>query len=218
MLTLICHTVNYKLIYKGGGDNLIEVLKVWVTNITIAIFFITAVEMILPDNNMKKYAKFVLGLMLIVVIINPIIKIFDKDFDFYSYSNKATSYMESSTAVTDIKKYKDINILNTTENFKKNLENECIINLEEAYPENKYNADIEIIYDDKNGVFNINRVEIGIVDKGVKNIRKIEINTKSVNASKKNILKGEQGDKIKRLLSSKFKISGDIITVYKLNS
>ena len=121
-------------------------------------------------------------------------------------------------SVTDIKKYKDINILNTTENFKKNLENQCIINLEEAYPENQYNADIEIVYDDKNGVFNIKRVEIGIVDKGVKNIRKIEINTKSVNASKKNILQGEQGDKIKRLLSSKFKISGDIITVYKLNS
>ena len=61
---------------------MIEGLKVWVTNITIAIFFITAVEMILPDNSMRKYAKFVLGLMLIVVIINPIMKIFDKDFNF----------------------------------------------------------------------------------------------------------------------------------------
>ena len=197
---------------------MIEALKVWVTNITIAIFFIAAVEMILPDNNMRKYAKFVLGLMLIVVIINPIIKIFDKDFDFYSYSNKATSYMDSNASGGDIKKYKDINILNTGENFKKNLENECITNLEETYPENKYNADIEVIYDDKNAVFNIKRVEIGIVDKGVKNIRNIEIDTKSVNASKKNILQGEQGNKIKRTLSSKFKISGDVITVYKLDS
>lgn len=197
---------------------MIEVLKVWVTNITIAIFFITAVEMILPDNNMKKYAKFVLGLMLIVVIINPIIKIFNKDFDFYSYSNKATNYMESSTVVADIQKYKDINILNTTENFKVNLEKQCILDLEEAYPENQYNADIEITYDDKKAIFNINRVEIGIEGKGVKNIRKIEINTKSVNTSNRNILQGEQGDKIKRLLSSKFKISGDIITVYKLDS
>ncbi|MBU3091550.1 stage III sporulation protein AF [Clostridium sp. CM028] len=197
---------------------MIEGLKVWVTNITIAIFFITAVEMILPDNSMRKYAKFVLGLMLIVVIINPIMKIFDKDFDFNSYSNKATTYMEGSNTEKDIKKYKDINILNTTENFKKNLENECIINLEEEYPENKYNADIEIVYDSKNLIFKINTVEIGIVEKGVKKIENIEINTKSVNASKKNIMQGEQGNKIKRLLSSKFKISGDAITVYKLNS
>jgi stage III sporulation protein AF len=203
---------------KGGGANLIEGLKVWVTNITIAIFFITAVEMILPDNNMKKYAKFVLGLLLIVVIINPIIKIFNKEFDFYSYSNKATNYMESSTVVTDMQKYKDINISNTTENFKVNLEKQCIMNLQETYPENKYNADIDISYDEKNTVFNIDKIEIGIVSIGVKNIKKIEINTKSVNASNKNILLGEAGDKIKRLLSSKFKISDKIITVYKLNS
>jgi len=196
---------------------LIDTLKIWVTNITIAMFFITAIEMILPDNNMKKYAKFVLGLMLIVVIINPIIKIFNKAFNFSSYSNKATYYMESSTAVTDVKKYKEINIINTTENFKVNLEKQCIANLDEAYPDQQYNADIEIVYDEKNGVYNIKKVEIGIVDKGVKNIKKIEINTKSVSASKGNILSGEQGDKIKRLLSNKFKISGNIITVYKLN-
>jgi len=197
---------------------LIELLKTWVTNITIAIFFITAVEMILPDNNMKKYAKFVLGLMLIVVIINPIMKIFDKDFDFSAYANKATSYMASNTSVADIKKYKDINILNTTENFKKNLENQCITNLEETYPENKYNANINIAYDSQKGVYNINKVEIGIVDKSVGNIKKIEINTKSVIASNKNILNDEQGNKIKKLLSTELKISNDVITVYKLNS
>ncbi|MGK0466264.1 stage III sporulation protein AF [Clostridium sp.] len=197
---------------------MIEVLKVWVTNITIAVFFITAVEMILPDNNMKKYAKFVLGLMLIVVIINPVIKIFDKNFDLYSYSNKAVSYMESSTSATDIKKYKDINIIKTSDNFKNNLEKECIIDLQEAFPENKYNADIEIMYDDKISQFNINKVEIGIVEGGVRNISEIKIDTKSVNASKRNILEGEEGDKIKSRLSSKFQISKDVITVYKLES
>ena len=197
---------------------MIESLKVWVTNITIAIFFITAVEMILPDNNMRKYAKFVLGLMLIVVIINPIIKIFDKNFDLTAYATKATSYMESNTSLTDIKKYKDINIVNTTENFKKNLENQCVTNLEQTYPENKYNADIKVVYDSKNQVFNINTVQIEIVDKGVVNIKNIEINTKSVSVSNKNILNDQQGNKIKKLLSTELKISNNAITVYKLNS
>jgi stage III sporulation protein AF len=197
---------------------LIEGLKAWIVNITIAIFFTTAVEMILPDNNMKKYAKFVLGLLLIVVIITPLIKIFDKNFDFYSYSNKAISYMDNNTTDMDLKKYKDISILNTSENFKKNLEKECILNLEEIYPENMYNADIEVIYDDKNGVFNINKVEIGIIDKGVKKIKNIDISTKSATALKGDILQGEQSEKIRKVLSSKFQISTDIITVYKLNS
>lgn len=197
---------------------MIDLLKVWVTNITVAIFFITAVEMILPDNSMKKYAKFILGLMLIVVIINPIIKLFDKNFDLNSYSSKATSYMEGSTAVTDVQKYKNSNIINTTENFKKNLQNECITNLEETYPENKYNADIDIVYDSKNGVFNINRVEIEIVEGGVQIVKNIKIDTQSVNASNKNVLNDAQGNKIKTLLSNKLKISDNVITVYKLNS
>ena len=197
---------------------MIDLLKVWITNITIAVFFITAVEMILPDNSMKKYAKFVLGLLLIVVIINPIMKIFDKNFDLGSYSNKAKSYMESKDSVSNIKKYKDANILNTTENFKKNLEKECITNLDEAYPENKYDADIEIVYDSKNQIFNINSVQIKIVDGGISNVKNIEINTKSVSASRKNILLNEQGNKIKKLISNKFKINNDVITVYKLNS
>ncbi|MBK5241307.1 stage III sporulation protein AF [Clostridium sp.] len=197
---------------------MIELLKVWVTNITIAVFFITAVEMILPDNNIKKYAKFVLGLILIVVIINPLMKILDKNFDLYSYSNKATSYMESSTPATDIKKYKDINIIKTSDNFKNNLEKECITDLQEAFPENKYNADIEIVYDDSDSQFNINKMEIGIAEGGVKNISKIKIDTTSVNASKRTILNGEEGDKIKSRLSSKFQISKDVIIVYKLDS
>lgn len=197
---------------------MIELLKVWVTNITIAIFFITAVEMILPDNSMKKYAKFVLGLMLIVVIINPIMKVFDKGFNLDSYSSKATSYLEGSTSKTDIKKYKDINILNTTQNFEKNLEAECITNLEDAYPDSKYNADIKIVYDSQNGVFNINTVDIGVVDKGVASIKNIDINTTSVSTSNKDILQDEQGNKIKQLISSELKISNDAITVYKLNS
>ena len=197
---------------------MIDLLKVWVTNITVAIFFITAVEMILPDNNMKKYAKFVMGLMLIVVIINPIIKIFDKDFDLNSYSSKATSYMEGSTQVSDMKKYKDINIVNTKENFKKNLQKECITNLEGTYPENKYNADVDVVYDSKNGVYNINTVKIEVVDSGVQSVENIKIDTRSVDASNKNVLTNTQGKQIKKLLSNKLKISDNVITVYKVNS
>jgi len=197
---------------------LIELLKVWITSITIAVFFITAVEMILPDNSMKKYSKFVLGLILIVVIINPIIKVFDKNFNLNSYSDKVTSYMETGTSEADIKKYKDSNILNTSENFKNNLEKDCISNIEEVYPENKYNADIQIVYDSKNGVFNIGSVGIEVVGLGVKNINNIEINVKSVSAPQKDILKGNEGNKIKKLISSKYKISNDVITVYKSNS
>ena len=48
----------------------------FVITLVATIIFMTAVEIISPDNSMKKYIKFVLGLILVSVMINPIIKFF----------------------------------------------------------------------------------------------------------------------------------------------
>ena len=127
-------------------------------------------------------------------------------------------FRSGSTQVSDMKKYKETNIVNTTENFKENLQKECITNLEGTYPENKYNANVDVVYDSKKGVFNINNVKIEVVDSGVQRVENIKIDTKSVDASNKNVLTNTQGKQIKKLLSSKLKISDDVITVYKVNS
>ncbi len=52
-----------------------ELLNKFVITLVTILIFITAVEMIAPDNSMKKYLKFVLGLILITVILNPILTI-----------------------------------------------------------------------------------------------------------------------------------------------
>ena len=50
----------------------------FIVTLVIMMIFITAVEIIAPDNSMKKYIKFVLGLILISVMLNPIIYFFTK--------------------------------------------------------------------------------------------------------------------------------------------
>ena len=45
----------------------------FVITLVATMIFMTAVEIISPDNSMKKYIKFVLGLILISVMINPIV-------------------------------------------------------------------------------------------------------------------------------------------------
>ena len=50
-----------------------EILKDWISDICVSILFMTAVELVLPENSIKKYSKFVLGLIFIVVVINHII-------------------------------------------------------------------------------------------------------------------------------------------------
>ena len=55
-----------------------ELLKGFVITLVTTIIFMTAVELIAPDNSMKKYIKFILGLLLISVILTPIVAMLTK--------------------------------------------------------------------------------------------------------------------------------------------
>lgn len=52
---------------------MIEGLKNWAQGIVIAIIIGTILEMILPENNNKKYIKTVIGLYIVFTIISPVI-------------------------------------------------------------------------------------------------------------------------------------------------
>ena len=100
---------------------MIQSLREWLTGICTAVFFIIAVEMILPENSMKKYCKFVLGLILITVFINPIIKVFNRDFNITSYTEKAMESFErdfgTKKSSSEFDEYKKKNISDTIDTF-----------------------------------------------------------------------------------------------------
>ncbi len=193
---------------------MLEHLKVWVINICTAVFFITAVEMILPDNKMKKYAKFVLGLILITVIMNPIIKIFNNDFNLESYVNSASKYFEEKEYTKDYDKYKISSIDNTVNVFSKNLENLCIEKLREKFPKDDYEVIVDAGYDTEKENFVINTINVGITEGKVKKIKKIKINdSKEVSSSE--IEDYKKSNIIKEYLSQLMNVPTDKIKVYK---
>lgn len=53
----------------------------WVTNIIIFIILATIMDMLLPNTAMRKYAKMVIGLLLITVLLSPIFKLLSTDVD-----------------------------------------------------------------------------------------------------------------------------------------
>ncbi|WP_010173532.1 stage III sporulation protein AF [Bacillus coahuilensis] len=53
----------------------------WITNIIIFILLATVIEMLLPSNQMKKYTKMVIGLLLISIILTPLFKLLSQDFE-----------------------------------------------------------------------------------------------------------------------------------------
>jgi stage III sporulation protein AF len=56
-------------------------LTEWITNIIVFILLAVIIDLLLPNSSMQKYAKMVISLLLIIVIINPIFKIFSKDMN-----------------------------------------------------------------------------------------------------------------------------------------
>ncbi|APF27045.1 stage III sporulation protein AF [Clostridium sporogenes] len=196
---------------------MLQWLKEWITNIAVAVFFITAIEMLLPKNNIKKYGKFVLGLILITVILNPIIKIFNKDYNISQYADKATASFNNAEYKNDFDKYKKKNREETLNNFKANLQNQTKKKLEEKFPENKYEVSVEIAYDEEKDNLQIKSMDVGVkgnkIEK-IKKVNKINIGNNENGKEDKKTFEGE--GKIKQFISNEFKVSSGVIKVYKL--
>ncbi|NFB06956.1 stage III sporulation protein AF [Clostridium botulinum] len=196
---------------------MLQWLKEWITNIAVAVFFITAIEMLLPKNNIKKYGKFVLGLILITVILNPIIKIFNKDYNISQYVEKATASFNNVDYKNDFDKYKKKNREETLNNFKANLQNQTKKRLEEKFPENKYEVNVEIAYDEEKDNLEIKSMDVGVKGNKIEKIKKVnKINIGSNENGKEDKKSFEGKGKIKQFISNESKVSSEVIKVYKL--
>ncbi len=195
---------------------MMQQLKDWVINICIVVFFVTAVEMILPDNKMKKYAKLVLGLIIISVLMKPIIKIFDKNYDIDTYASRAAETLSKGNYSEDFTKYEKSNISSTIENFNSNLKTLCEKTLKEKMPQYSYDVQAKTDYNKENSKFEIKEIKVAVQDGKVQKIKKIVINddSKYVNTDKGNISE-ETANLIKKYLSEELKVPASIIKVYK---
>jgi stage III sporulation protein AF len=190
-------------------------LRNWIISISTAVIFITAVEMILPSNSFKKYAKFVLGLILISILVNPIIKIFDRDFSIDEYANRAVKFIDDKGYESNYSKYKESSMNKTMDTFKLNLEKAVETKLKENFPANSYSIDAAVAYDDRNDSIYLKGIKVGIKDGKIDPIKKVDISTKGSVENAPQSLEDERSRIIRDYLSKELKVSSDSIQVYK---
>ena len=53
-----------------------EQISVWARSIVISVILAIMIEMILPENNSKKYIKIIVGIFIVYSIISPIFEFF----------------------------------------------------------------------------------------------------------------------------------------------
>jgi stage III sporulation protein AF len=190
-------------------------LRNWIISICTAVIFITAVEMIIPNNSFKKYAKFVLGLILITILVNPIIQIFNKGFNIDEYTNRAIKYIDDKDYEKNYSKYKDNSMSKTMGTFKLNLEKIVKDKLKERFPNNSYNIEAAVAYDDKNDSVYIQTIKVGVKDGKIAIVKKVDISTKGNVENTTQSLDDEISRLMKDYLSKELKVSSSSIEIYK---
>lgn len=197
---------------------MIEALKTWIITICTAVFFTTAVQMILPDNALKKYCNFVLGLIILVVMLNPIVQIFNPNVNINDLIETSSSYLSSKKYESDIEEYRDANINNTLATFKVNLEKQCVKDLVDTFGKDKYTAKVNAAYSKSDNIFVIESIEVGINDSSIEKVKKVEIGKESTPVDNSKIVESEKAEEIKEYISSKYDISKNKIYIYRSNS
>ena len=176
-----------------------ELIKGFITTLVTTLIFITAIELVGPDNSMKKYLKFVMGLILVAVLLNPIVKFFS----------------QGETALTSIIDQYDKEIeegISREDSFKDNFNKNCINKLLKEFKDMNFESDLDCIVDFDNMTCQINELRIGISEKGVKKVKEVKIGEEEKDVKEEDSIQKE----VKDFLSDELEISKDKIVVYYL--
>lgn len=197
-------------------------LKGLVTTLVTILIFISAVELVTPNNKMKKYIKFILGLILITVILNPILKFVSKGQESFS---KGISEYEQAFSQSQNKTNMDLNNaldggqIGENENstrekaFIKNFNKNCDSLLKNQYKDMIFKSEIDCNVDFLNMSLNINKLRIGVSDKKIKKIKTVNIKEdNNINTKEDQI----QYKEIINFVSNELDVPKEKIEVYKL--
>ncbi|PRS38915.1 stage III sporulation protein AF [Bacillus sp. RJGP41] len=191
----------------------------WVSNIIIFVLLATVIDMLLPNSALQKYAKMVIGLLLIAIIITPILGLFNKDFD---------DILTAATSEFEDQKKKDLG--NLTEMKKKEIQatqgayilKQMAVDLQAEVEEElmaDYNMrissiDVGVKNEEEPGVDDLQNITIslekaeGKENSEIEAVAKVDINTDSPSTSNDANL-----DVVKRFLATSWSVDEEIIEI-----
>ncbi|MGL5354053.1 MAG: stage III sporulation protein AF [Clostridium sp.] len=193
-------------------------IRSFIVTLVTTLILMTAVELIAPDNSIKKYINFVLGLILISVMLAPIILFFSSGET--KIINEITKY-EDGIAKTVTSDQSDVSRKQNDEQFKKNLNKKCEEALQEKFKGKEFVSDITCEINIKEMSYSIEKVRIGVKDNSIKTVKKIEIDSFSSSealASKNNDVEINGGEDIRDYLEGILKVKGDDIELYTVDN
>ena len=191
-----------------------EYIKSFIETLVTIIILFSAIELISPNNSMKKYIKFVLGLILIVVMLNPIIDFFTEGED------KIVSTIKEYEGIlsTDTETSSDVAASNEVEDvFIENLNKNSAAELAEAFPDYTFVCNIDCNIDLNNFSYDISHAKISISTNKIQEVEKIEKVEISNDNKTNSQAYSDDEQKILSYVSNMLGISEDKIEIYTVS-
>lgn len=122
---------------------MMEWLKEWLQNIIVIVLLATFADLLLPNSNLQKYSKMVLGLLIVFTILTPILTVFDQ-FDMNQIIQEFGNEFDdpSSNSKREMESFQS--------DMQQNMQNKMITQVEQMMNEqlqemvnNQYNVDIK---------------------------------------------------------------------------
>lgn len=190
---------------------MLEFLKKWIISVVTMVIFMALIDLILPENNLKKYARFVTGLLVIVTILNPVFKLFAKNASIETYITQYSNAFDTESSPADTEDAENNIEEKTREVFKENLKKEIESRIKSQTGEDYSAVSVDVELDSKSSSYGTIK---SIVLKKTKNntiepVNKISIG-KGISSEK-----SYEDDNIKKLLLKEFNIKSSNIKFVK---
>jgi stage III sporulation protein AF len=197
----------------------VSFLAGWVSNIIIFVLLATVIDMLLPNSALQKYAKMVIGLLLIAIIITPILGLFNMDFD--DILTAATSEFEDQEKkdlgnLTEMKK-KEIQATQGAYILKQmavDLQAEVEEELMVDYNMKISSIDVGVKNEEEPGVDDLQNITISLEKAEGKENSEIEAVAKvDINADSPSTSNDANLDAVKRFLATSWSVDEEIIEI-----
>ena len=198
---------------------MIDMISNWAGELVIALVIVTLIEMLLPDNKIKKYVKTVIGLYIVFCIISPfinkekfaeILEDTEKSLEKIQIENQVYSKLESSDSSIQslyIQEFEK-DVIKTVEKLGYKVK-KCEVNIQiDATKENAGIHAINLKIWTKTSDLDNANIEIEEVQKV-----EISINDKKEGNNNDTINETEDTKKVKQFLSEHYEINEDKITI-----
>ncbi|NRT88578.1 stage III sporulation protein AF [Clostridium beijerinckii] len=194
-----------------------EALKKFVITLVTVLIFMSAVEMIAPSK-MKKYIKFVLGLILITIILNPILQFVEGGEK--NFTDVINNYEQVFSKDRDTANFDSINTLSRSNKdderkkaFVANFNKNCDNILKNNFKDMNFKSEVDCDVDFSKVTINVKKLRIGVSSNKINKIKKIVI---SKGADENNEGKNAEYIEIADFASNELNIPKEKIEVYGL--